>query len=112
MKKENKSFLQSKIWKNFRKVVYQKFHGIDPLTKSKLRKGYKVHHCDQRKSNYYNLDEERLLPLNSKSHDCVHFLYEYWRKDKSILDRLEEILIKMEDCSNDRLENNEAETNE
>ena len=40
------------------------------------------------------------------------FLYSYYIKDKKIIDRLIEILEKMEACSNDRLENNEAETNE
>lgn len=112
MKKENKSFLQSKVWKNFRKRVYDLFKGKDPLTLSKLYKGYNTHHLDQRKANYYNLDEERFLPLNKKSHECVHFLYSYYIKDKKIIDRLVEILDKMEACSTDRVENNETETNE
>jgi hypothetical protein len=109
LKKENSSFLRSKVWVNFRKKVYDLFKGKDPLTQSKLYKGYSTHHLDQRKANYYNLDEERFLPLNKKSHECVHFLYRYYIKDKKIIDRLIEILDKMEKYSNDRVENKEAE---
>ena len=112
MKKENRSFLLSKIWKNFRKRVYDLFKGKDPLTLSKLYKGYSTHHLDQRKENYYNLDEKRFLPLNKQSHEVVHFLFRYYIKDKKIIDRLVEILDKMEACSTDRVENKEAETNE
>lgn len=112
MNKSNKSFLQSKIWKTFRKRIYDLFKGIDPLTQGKLRKGYNTHHLDQRKDNYYNLDECRFLPLNKKSHECVHFLYGYYIKDKKIIDRLVSILDKMEACSNDKLENTETENNE
>lgn len=38
---------------------------------------------------------ENFIPLNSKSHDCIHFLFDYYRKDPAILDRLKNILDRM-----------------
>lgn len=96
-----KDFRQSKAWKDFRTVITRAFGGKDFITNRKLLKGYQVHHLDLREENYTNLDEKRLMPLNRKTHDFIHWLYTYWRKDKNIIARIVTVLEKMDSCSSD-----------
>ena len=99
--KKRKSFLQTKKWKELRHKMNVLQKGMDPITKKKLLKGC-CHHLDLRKSNYENIeDESRFVLLNKKTHECIHFLYNYWVKDKEILNRIEDLLIMMETFSND-----------
>ena len=94
MKDKNK-FRASKQWKEFRKKLSSS-RKTDELTLSPLRKGFNVHHLDLNKDNYCNLEnEDNFCVLNKKTHDVVHFLYTYYRKDKNVLKRLEYILEKM-----------------
>lgn len=103
MSNEMKSkFLTSKIWKLFRKDVYDKQKGKDPLTGSKLVKRFNVHHLDLRSENYKNLDDiERFIGLNPKSHDAVHLIFNVYKKDHDVIKRLENIMKLMEKYSND-----------
>ena len=48
-----------------------------------------------REDHYQILKEERFRTLNSDSHDCIHFLYRYYKKDPFIIDRLRKILDLM-----------------
>lgn len=90
---EKKKFRQTKEWKCFREKM--KDRKVDALTLSKLRKGWSLHHLDLDAMNYGNLDEDHFVCLNNKSHDAVHFLYNYYKKDRKVLDRLKSILDKM-----------------
>lgn len=45
--------------------------------------------------NYDNLSMDRFVPLNKMTHDTIHFLYRYYRKDKHILERIREVLERM-----------------
>lgn len=94
-------FRASKEWKDFRHQMNVLFEGKDFITGKKLVKGFNVHHLDDRAENYKNLDETRFIPLNPATHDYVHTIYRVWHKDKSMLKRLETVLQKMEECSND-----------
>ena len=88
-------FLRSLTWKRWRYHLVDHYSNKDSLTLKPLRKGFNVHHLDMRDENYQVLKEERFRPLNSDSHDCVHFLFRYYKKDPFIIDRLREILDLM-----------------
>ena len=91
MKKE---FRKSKEWKEFTKALKEE-RKVDALTWQKLRKGSLSHHLDLNPDNYKVLDKANFETLNMKSHEVVHFLYNYYKKDPAIIDRLKDILHKM-----------------
>ena len=87
--KKKRNFRSSKKWKLFRhkKNVEQK--GLDPITKKKLCKGCNLHHRNLSEDDYENLDnEDDFVMLNKQTHDSLHWLYRYWKKDPEILDRI------------------------
>ena len=71
------------------------YNNKDCITNKPLRNRWNLHHLDLREENYTVLKEERFRPLNSDTHDYVHFLYRYYKKDPFILDRLRTILDLM-----------------
>lgn len=87
----------SKEWLEHRKHIASLFDNTDPITNKKLLKGYNVHHLDLNPEHYDNLDENRFIPLNKLTHKTLHFLYRYWKKDKSILKRFEHWMKTMEE---------------
>lgn len=87
-------FRATKEWKEFRKRMSKR--KLDEVTSSPLRKGFNVHHLDLNADNYCNIENENnFCVLNKKTHDVVHFLYNYYRKDKDVLKRLKLVLDKM-----------------
>lgn len=93
--KEKNQFRHTKVWTDFRKSKRES-DCKDALTHKKLTSQFNLHHLDLNPDNYKDLsDPDKFLCLNHNSHDCIHFLYTYYRKDPSILDRLKEILDKM-----------------
>ena len=95
-KKSSKfDFLKSLTWKRWRYYLVDYYENRDQLTLKPLRKGFNIHHLDLREEHYTILKEERFRPLNSDSHDCIHFLYRYYKKDPFIIDRLRKILDLM-----------------
>ena len=90
---EKNNFRERKAWKDFRET-FKSEH--DALTDKKLSKKFNLHHCSLDPTKYDDLsNRDNFLPLNSQSHDCIHFLFRYYQKDPAILDRLKEILDKM-----------------
>ena len=89
-----KAFRKSKTWKDFTKELKAE-RKVDALTLAKLRKGSLSHHLDLNPDNYEVLDKANFECLNMKSHDVVHFMYNYYKKDPAIIDRLKDILHKM-----------------
>ena len=88
-------FLRSLVWKRWRYTLIDYYNNQDQLTMKPLRKGFNVHHLDMREEHYTILKEERFRPLNSDSHDCIHFLFRYYKKDPFIIDRLRNLLDLM-----------------
>lgn len=88
-------FRATKAWKEFRQKMFDKQNGKDYITGKKLYKGYNVHHCDMSAENYDKLIEENFFALNKQMHDTVHTLFRYYKTDKTILDRLKQVLDKM-----------------
>ena len=89
-----KEFRKTKEWKDFAKSLKAE-RKIDALTLAKLRKGCICHHLDLKPENYKDLTSHKFETLNMKSHDVVHFLYTYYKKDPYIIKRLQRILDKM-----------------
>jgi hypothetical protein len=88
-------FRQTKDWKQLRQKLKEE-RRVDYLTQKKLLKGFNLHHLDLNPDHYTNIsDPENFLCLNKKSHDCLHFLYNYYIKDPDILLRLKEALETM-----------------
>lgn len=92
-------FRRTKEWKDFRKKIYEKQNGIDIITGKKLYKGWNLHHCDMSSENYDKLIEDNFVALNKKMHEVVHILFRYYKNDKTILSRLEQILEKMDELN-------------
>ena len=92
-------FRQTKDWKAFRKRIFDKQDGKDIITGKKLYRGYNVHHCDMSEANYDKLIEENFVALNKQTHEVLHFLFRYYQKDNTILDRLKNVLDRMNELN-------------
>ena len=93
--KEKTAFRQTKVWKDFRKLK-RETDCKDALTHKKLSSHFNLHHLDLHPENYKDLSNpDNYACVNHKSHDCIHFLYTYYKKDKEVLNRLKEILDRM-----------------
>lgn len=91
-----KKVRQSKEWKQLRIDIQEEYDNTDPVTLKPLRKGFAVHHLDESVENYGNLeDHSKFRPLNKTTHEILHALYTYYRKDPKVLDRLKELLDLM-----------------
>lgn len=89
---EKSKFRETSVWKDFRNF----FKGqVDPITLKKLPKRFNLHHMCLNPSEYIILKKDRFVPLNGTTHDLVHYLYGYYRKDKDVLKRLKRILDLM-----------------
>lgn len=89
---EKGKFRQTTVWKEFR----SRFKGqTDPITLKKIPKRFQLHHLDLNPENYTDLKYDKFIPLNGTTHDIVHYLYGYYRKDKDILKRIKKVLDRM-----------------
>lgn len=91
-------FRKSQEWRDFRTHMAEKFGHKDYITGRKLAKGFNVHHLktQQEIEGYSDIsDDTNFIPLNPYSHKLLHYLFTYYKKDKSIIGRLVEVLDKM-----------------
>ena len=97
---EKKSkFRQTKEWREFRIKIAEKQDNKDIITGKPLRKCYNCHHLDMSAENYDQLIEENFVALNKQTHETLHFLFRYYQKDPTILDRLKAVLDKMNELN-------------
>ena len=92
-------FRATKAWKEFRKRLFDKQDGKDIITGKKLYRCYNVHHLDMSAENYDKLIEENFVALNKQTHEALHFLFRYYQKDPTILDRLKTVLDRMKELN-------------
>ena len=74
------------------------FNHRDYITGKRLIKGFNLHHLktEQTSETYCDIsNENEFIPLNSYCHKMLHYLFTYYQKDHTIIDRLVEILDKM-----------------
>ena len=87
-----------KVFKNGKK---RPIRNVDYITKKPLGKRWNLHHIDLNPAHYTDLNPELLIPLNPGMHDDVlHYLYSLMCKDRTVLDRLIEVLNKMGEVNN------------
>ena len=102
-KAERKKFRQSSTWKIFRAKLKKKWFGLDVVTGLPLTRDWNLHHINMSHKQYDDLsDENMFMPLNKDTHECVHYLYGIYKKDKSVLLRLQALLDKMYDVNGGR----------
>ena len=92
-------FRQTKEWKEFRIKIAEKQDKKDIITGKPLRKCYNCHHLDMSAENYDQLIEENFVALNKQTHEALHFLFRYYQKDPTILDRLKTVLDRMNELN-------------
>ena len=90
---EQTKFRRTKAWKSWREYMKSVQGGKCYITGSKLRKTSQLHHLDPK--HYDLLEQERFVFLLSSRHDVIHAIYRYYRKDKTVIDRITEVLEKM-----------------
>ena len=102
MENPKEKFRKSPEWREFRSKMAKLFGNKDYLTGRKLGKGFNVHHLatEQDIEGYCDIsNESNFIPLNRYSHKLLHYIFTYYKKDKSILGRLQEVLDKMCDLT-------------
>ena len=87
-----KKFRGTKAWKTFRESFNKE---KDFITLKKLYKGWQLHHLDLDPDNYDNLIVENFIPLNVQTHEFIHWLYNYYRTDKAVINRIQNALERM-----------------
>ena len=95
-----KKVRDTKEWKQLRVDMAAEHNNLCALTKKRLLKGWNLHHLCMKESEYSNFSHDRFIPLNVSAHDCIHYLYRYYLKDKGILTRLKKILDDMVEFNN------------
>ena len=74
------------------------FNHRDYITGKRLIKGFNLHHLKTEQTSETHCDisnENEFIPLNSYCHKMLHYLFTYYQKDHTVIDRLVEILDKM-----------------
>jgi len=74
----------------------------DFITKEPLMLHWNLHHLDLNVQRYDRIENmERFMPLNPKTHEIIHELFKWYKKDHRVIDRIKSILDKMEEYTNE-----------
>ena len=93
--KKKAEFRKSLKWKRFKKSMKRE-RKVDYITNYPLRAGWNLHHLDLNEKHYTDTsNRQHFMPLNRKTHDLLHFFYNYYKNDRSILIRLQYVLDAM-----------------
>lgn len=93
--KERKAFRASHVWKKF-KAKCRLHTSIDYITKEPLVRNWNLHHLDLSTARYDKLDDmKRFLPLNPKTHETLHALYELYKKNQNVVARMQFVMEQM-----------------
>ena len=98
---EREKFRKSHVWKEFRAKC--RLHtSKDFITKAPLEKNWNLHHLDLEVTRYTDIsDMNRFMPLNKKTHEIIHELFKWYKKDHKVLDRIKQVLEMMEQYTNE-----------
>lgn len=98
--RRKRNFRKSKRWKQFKAVAKSACEGIDLVTGKKLYKGWQLHHFELDEKNYEKLDDvKKFLCCNRKTHEFLHWAYEYYKKDEDFITRFSAALKIMKDIN-------------
>lgn len=105
-RREQKIFRFSTAWRKFREVIKKEHKGRDYITGQWLDNTWQLHHINLDSSQYTNLENHsHFLPLAKKTHLFIHWLYTFYRKDKTVLDRVKEVLDRMLEVTDESTRN-------
>lgn len=102
IQKAKKKFRESKVWKDFRKLMFSKSGKVDRITKKPLRKGWQLHHRLLDETRYSELKEENFVCINNMTHKFLHWLWNYYKDDPEIIDRIKNEMQKMAEINIDK----------
>jgi len=92
--KRKRKFRISKNWKLKKLSEMKRAEGKDEITLKPLRKGWQLHHNCLDENQYENMDNS-FLCCNRKTHDFVHWLFNYFKNDVTIIDRIKKEMEEM-----------------
>lgn len=96
-RQERSDFRRSDKWHKF-KAKCRLHTSVDYITREPLIRNWNLHHLDLRHQNYTDIsDMKKFLPLNPKTHELIHELFKYYHKNPKSIDRIKEVLEKMEE---------------
>lgn len=89
------SFRKSERWKKFR-AKCRRHCSKDFITNKPLTRTWNLHHLDMNMDRYDNLSEiERFLPLNQRTHEALHTIFNIYRHDPKVIERLVRVMDRM-----------------
>ena len=111
--KERQSFRKTDAWHKW-KAKCRLHTSKDFITKEPLCRNWNLHHLDLNVQRYDNItDMNRFMPLNPKTHEIIHELFKWYKKDHKVIDRIKKTLDLMEEYTYEVLHrNNKMETQE
>lgn len=99
--KERAAFRRSDPWHKW-KAKCRLHCSKDFITKQPLQSDWNLHHLDLEISRYDHItDMKRFMPLNKKSHEIIHEVYKWYKRDHKVLDRMKKVLELMEEYTNE-----------
>lgn len=92
--KDKHKIRSTKEWQRLKDRLRDE-HKVDFLSHKPLEENFNCHHIDLNPKNYADLSFEKFLPLNRNSHEVVHWIFDRYREDPNVLDRLKEVIELM-----------------
>ena len=98
--KQRSDFRKTDAWHKW-KAKCRLHTSKDFITKEPLCRNWNLHHLDLNVQRYDNItDMNRFMPLNPKTHEIIHELFKWYKKDHKVLDRIKKTLDLMEEYTN------------
>lgn len=95
--KQRSEFRKSDKWHKW-KAKCRLHTSRDFITKEPLCRNWNLHHLDLNIQRYDNIDDmKRFMPLNPKTHEIIHEIFKWYKKDHRVLDRIKKTLDLMEE---------------
>lgn len=100
--KAKQKFRSTSTWKNFRQLL-RKERRVDEITLQPLRSGFQVHHMilhgrGSDEESYQDLsDKKNFRCYQAMTHRVIHWLFNFYKKDPTILDRIKSDLELMKE---------------
>ena len=109
--KERQAFRKTAAWPRW-KAKCRLHTSKDFITKEPLCRNWNLHHLDLNVQRYDNItDMKRFMPLNPKTHEVIHEVFKWYKKDHKVLDRIKKTLDLMEEYTGEVLHrDNKVET--
>ena len=109
--KQRSDFRKTNAWHKW-KAKCRLHTSKDYITKEPLCRKWNLHHLDLNVQRYDNItDMNRFMPLNPKTHEIIHELFKWYKKDHKVIDRIKRTLDLMEEYTNEVLHrDNKMET--